>query len=102
MRAVSGGEAYKVVACELQAAIRASIGHDLYARHSLRIELVIPGRIERVGPIDPLAVAADLHHLRTAGIGLAVGVRRAARDAADMHRARQLGLSGIADVVLPH
>src|SRR4051812_2575648 len=30
-------------------------------------ELVVPGAVERVGEVDPPAVAADLHHLRAAG-----------------------------------
>src|SRR5260370_6849570 len=66
MRPVSIGEAHPVVLCQLKAAARARIGHDLGARHSVGIELVIPRRVERVGPIHSLAVATDLYHRRTA------------------------------------
>src|SRR5260370_42451213 len=92
MRPVSIGEAHPVVLCQLKAAARARIGHDLGARHSVGIELVIPRRVERVGPIHSFAVATDLYHLRTARIRLAVRVRRTADNAADAHGARKPGL----------
>src|SRR5262245_5091275 len=78
VRAIAVGEAHPKILGELQTAVWTDIGHDLGARHSVRIELVIPRRIERVGPVDPLAVTADFNHLRTAGIWLAVRMRRAA------------------------
>src|SRR6185503_18118249 len=46
--------------------------------------------------------ATDLDHLRTACVRLATWVRRAADDATDVDRARQLRLSGVGDVVLTH
>src|SRR5882762_1220793 len=102
MRPVSVGEAYAVVLCQLEAASRVCIGHHLDARNSVRIELVVPGRVERVGPVYAFAVAADLDHLGPAGIGLAVRMRRTAHDAADVDRSGKLGLAGIADIVLTH
>src|SRR5205823_13707428 len=48
MRPVSVREAHPVVPCELKAAVRVRIGHHLSARHSVRIELVVPRRVERV------------------------------------------------------
>src|SRR3984893_1541167 len=102
MRPVSVREAYPVVLCQLEAAARVRIGHDLSAWHAVGIELVVPRRVERVGPIDPLAVAADLNHLRTACIHLAVRVRCAASNAADVDRARKLRLPRVRDIVLTH
>src|SRR3954469_25924322 len=92
MRAVSLREAHPIILGEFEAAVRIRISHDLRARHAGGVELIVPCRVERVRPIDAFAVTADLDHLRTAGIGLAVWMRRAARDAADMHRAGKLGL----------
>jgi hypothetical protein len=68
----------------------------------LRIELVVPRRVERVGPVYAFAVAADLHHLRTPCIWLAVRVMRAACDAADADRSGELRILRIADIVLTH
>src|SRR4029434_6931458 len=59
-------------------------------------------RVERVGPVDPLAITANLDHLRTACIRLAAPVGRAASDAADVDRASKLRLSRVGDVVLTH
>src|SRR6516164_11465448 len=81
---ISVREAHPVVLCQLETAAQVRIGHDLSARYSIGIELVVPGRVERIGPIDPLAVTADLDHLRTACIHLAAGVGRTASDAADV------------------
>src|SRR5665811_1252998 len=68
MRPVSVGEAHPVVLCQLKPTARVCISHRLGARYSLGIELVIPRRVERIGPVHPLAIAADLYHLRTASI----------------------------------
>src|SRR3979409_869099 len=102
MRAVSVGEAYPVVLCQLEAAAWTCIGHDLGARHSLGIKLVVPRRVERVGPVHSFAVAADLYHLRAARIRPTVRVRRAGNDAADAHRACKPGLPRFGDIVLTH
>ncbi len=88
MRPVAIGEAYPVVLGQLQAAARAGIGHDQSTRHSAGIELVVPRRVERIGPIHPLAITADLNHLRTASVHLAARMGRSAGDAADVDRAR--------------
>src|SRR6202022_376020 len=58
MRPVSVREAHPVVLCQIEATARVRVGHDLSAWHSAGIELVVPCRIERVGPVDPLAVTA--------------------------------------------
>src|SRR6266403_2729335 len=102
MRPVSVREAHPVVLCQLEAAARVRIGHDLRPRHSVGIELVVPRRVERVGPVDTLAVTANLDHLRTAGIQLAARVGGTASDAADVYRTRKLRLPRICDVVLTH
>ena len=54
------------------------LGHP--AADAVRVELVVPRRVERVGEVDALAVAADLDHLRTAVQRLPrlAGMRRAA------------------------
>src|SRR6201981_4166444 len=102
MWAVSVGEAHPIIPRQFQPAIRTDIGHDLGARKTPGIELLIPCRVERVYPINPLAVTADFNHLRPAAKRLAVGMRRAPRDPADMHGAGQLRLGGVADRALPH
>src|SRR5258705_12903024 len=102
MGPVSIGEAPPVVLCQLKAAARARIGHDLGARHSVGIELVIPRRVERVGPIHSFAVATDLYHLRTARIVLAARVGRAADNSSDVPRARKFGLPRVGDIIMTH
>src|ERR1700761_9509770 len=102
MRPASIGEAHPVVLRQFEAAARVRIGHDLSAWHSIGIELVVPGRIERIGPVDPLTVTANLDHLRTACKHLAAWVGRTASDATEMDRARKLWLSRVGNVVLAH
>src|SRR6266700_4705452 len=102
MRPVPVGEADPVVLCQFEAAGGACMGHHLGAWNALRIELVVPGRVERVGPVYALAVAADLDHLGSTGIGLAVRMRCAGCDAADADRPGKPGLAGISDIVLTH
>src|SRR3981189_733869 len=102
MRPVPVGEADPIVLCKLEATARVCVGHHLGAGNALRIELVVPGRVERVGPVYAFAVAADFDHRRPAGIGLAVRMWRAACDAADVDRSGKLRLAGIADIVLTH
>ena len=57
-------KSHKEVRIDLHPAV--GIGVDL--RHPsaqpLGIELLVPRRVQRVGQIDPAAVAAQLHHLR--------------------------------------
>src|SRR5262249_39366347 len=86
MSPVSIRKTHPVFFRKLEAAARVRIGHDLSAWHAIGIELVVPCRIQRVGPVDPLAVAANLHHLRPACVRFAVGMFRTASNAADMDR----------------
>src|SRR5215472_16212988 len=102
MRPVSIRKADPVVLCQLETAARVRIGHDLSAWYTVRIELVVPGRIQRVGPVNPLAVTANLHHLRAPCVRLAVGVLCTASNAADVDRARKLRLPRVGDVILTH
>src|SRR6266540_7545507 len=102
MRPVSVREAHEIVLCQLEAAACVRIGHHFSAWYAVGIELVVPRRVERVGPVDPLAVTADLDHLRTACIHLAARVWRTASDAADVDRARKLRLPLVSDVLLTH
>src|SRR5262249_36060352 len=102
MRPVSLREAHEIVLCQLEPAACVRIGHDFSAWYAVRIELVVPRRVERVGPVDPLAVTANLNHLRTASIHLAIRVGRTTSDAADVDRTRKLWLPRVGDVVLAH
>src|SRR5260370_19825430 len=62
------------------------LGHP--GAHAVRVELVVPRTVQRVGEVDALAVAANLDHLRPAAQRLARPgrVRRAPDDAAGAHR----------------
>src|SRR6266511_5798457 len=80
--------------------VRVDAGHP--GAHAVRVEDVVPSRIERVREVDASAVPADLDHLwRTPewllGSG---GMRGAADDAAQAHRACLFGVVRVADVVL--
>src|SRR5688572_25493595 len=74
---------------ERHAAVRISIDLRQPALDPVGIELIVPSAIERVREIDPLAVAADLHHLRRAvqRLARAGGMRCTTNDAADPYRA---------------
>src|ERR1700677_4643361 len=102
MRAVSVWEAYPIVLRQFQAAGRVGGRHDLRSWDTVGIELIVPGGIERVRPVDALAVTADLDHLRAAGKSVAIRMRRAPGDAPDSDGARELGLPRFGDVVLTH
>src|SRR5215470_4526324 len=82
----------------------AEIGVELHhpAVDAVRIELRIDGAVERVGEIDALAVAANLHHLRpTVEIAvLGAGMRRPRHNAADAYLTSELRIERIADIVL--
>src|SRR6266496_6392008 len=60
MRPVSVRKAHEIVFCQLQTAAFVRIGHDFSAWYAHGIELVVPCRVERIGPVDPLAVGALL------------------------------------------
>lgn len=102
MRAIAVGELDPVIVGERHPAFRPHVREHLCARHAVRIELVVPRRIERVGPVHALPVAADLDHLRAARERAAVRMRRAARDAADADRPREHRVVRVRHVVLAH
>src|SRR5262249_57263639 len=102
MRPVSLREAHEIVLCQLETPACVRIGHHFSAWYAHGIELVVPRRVERVGPVDPLAVTANLDHLRTAAIHLAAWVRGTTSDAADVDRACKLWLPRVRDVLLTH
>src|SRR5262249_30014289 len=102
MRPVSVREVREKVPCQLETAACVHIGHDFSARYASGIELIVPCRVERVGPVDPLAVTANLDHLRTAPTRLAVRVGRTTSNAADVDRACKLRCSWVGDIVLAH
>src|SRR5215218_4528430 len=71
------------------------------ALDAVRIELGVPGEVERVRDVDASPVAADLDHLRSAVER--AGRRRVpvtAHDAADPDRTGLLGVEGVRHVVL--
>src|SRR5437660_2061720 len=84
------------------AAIASGIKFHHPTADAVGIELLVPRRIERVGEIDPFAVAAYLHHLRSACEWLIwfLRVRRAIGDAADAYRAGLLRIEWIRHIVL--
>src|SRR5712691_2730530 len=63
-----------------------------------RVELVVPGRIERVRHVEPATVERELEHLRPA-VELAPGVARLAKQAAEPEPAGQLRVGRVGDVV---
>src|SRR5205809_3846595 len=70
------------------------------ALDTLGVEDRVPGAVERVGQVDPAAVAADLDHLGSAVQGTVLRVGALRDDAAQPHRAGQLRLEWVGDVVL--
>ena len=69
------------------------------ATSGARVELVVPGRVERVGDVEPPAVERELEHLRPA-VQLATRVVRLAEHAAEPELPGQLGVGRVGDVVL--
>src|SRR5690606_2740537 len=65
----------------------------------LRVELVVPDRVERVRHVEPPAVHAELQHLRAA-VARALPVIRVADHPAQPDLASQLRVTRVADVVL--
>src|SRR5580765_1128165 len=75
---------------ELHPALRVRLKLNHPTLQTVGINLLIPRSVERIGEIDALAIAADLHHLRAAVqrlLGLA-RVSRPSHNATQMHRAR--------------
>src|SRR5207245_11415274 len=92
----------KEVLIELDPALSVCIDLHHPTLYTIRIELLIPRRVERVRKVDALAIAADLDHLRTTVerlLGL-LRVSRSAHDATEVDRAGLLRACGIGDVVL--
>src|SRR5579864_187961 len=83
---------------ELEASVRAGVDQRRPAPDAFGVELLVPARVERVGEVHPLAVAAELDHLRAAVQQAALRMGRLADDAAEVRAARLRGLEGVADV----
>src|SRR6266498_2458568 len=69
---------------------------------ALRVELLVPRRVQRVREVDAPAVPADLHHLGPAVERAGGGMRRLSNDPADANGSCLLRVEGIPDVVLAH
>src|SRR5262245_55548479 len=102
MRPVSVGDLDPEILVQVDATVGANVSLYHRARHTTRVELIVPGRIQRISPVHPLAIAADLDRLRPATECLAVWVAGPSRDAANMHRSSQLGCARITNIVLAH
>src|SRR5439155_23613550 len=92
----------KEILVERDAAVRTGIKFHHPTADAIRIKLLVPGRVKRVGRIASFAVAAHFHHLRTTGerlIGL-LRMRRAIHNSTDANRAGLLWIEWIRDVVL--
>src|SRR5690242_3493823 len=76
------------------------LGHP--GAYAVRVELLVPRTVERVGEVDALAVAGDLAHLRAAGQWLIRPrrVRHAPDNAAEPDRADLARVERVAHVVL--
>ena len=68
------------VAVDLHPAFGIAV-HAEQPRAKLRVELVVPGRVQRVRHVEPAPVERELQHLR-ATVQLASGVARVAENAA--------------------
>src|SRR5688572_30969150 len=87
---------------ERDAAPRPGIQLHHPALKAVGIKLLIDDAIKRVREIDATAIAADLHHLRSAIECAVLGARMAGAgdDAADPNLAGELRLEGIGNVIL--
>src|SRR5262249_10793001 len=80
--------------------MRVNLYHPAF--HSIRIELLVPRRVERICEIDALSVAAKFDHLRPA-IKLLLGFHRmsgSADNASNVDRTSRLWIGGIRNIVL--
>src|SRR5262245_19781252 len=66
----------------------------------VRVELVIPATVERVGKVNTPSVAAHLDHLRSPLHGSAFRMWRGIDQTADTYGARESRVQGIGDVIL--
>ena len=82
-------ELQQEVAIEMHSAVLADIDFGHPAANAVRVELLVPCGIERIGEIDTAPIAADLHHLRATieSSVLLARMGRAAHDAADLYGA---------------
>src|SRR6266699_2060626 len=89
---------------EIEATVGLGIEFDHPTADAVRIKLLVPGSVKRVGEIDARAVAADFNHLRSAGQWpvLILRMRRAVGDAADADRGGLLRIERIGDVIVQH
>src|SRR5262245_54233466 len=97
-------ELYEEITVYRQAPARFGIQLDHPAANSVRIELLIPGVIERVGKVNTAAIAADFDHLRRAVqriVGL-LGVSGSTNDTSQVYRSGEPGIEGIRNIILPH
>src|SRR6516225_5153219 len=101
MRAVTLAELDEEIGIELNAAFGVGFAHDRRARGALRVELAVPRAVERIGEVDPSAVATDFHHLRAPGKRPTVWMGGVARNPADSDGTHEFRAHGVRDVVLP-
>src|SRR6059058_5057504 len=87
---------------ELHPALWIQIDFRHPALNAIGIKLLVPWRVERIGKVAALAVAADLDHLRAAVESHAklLRVGGAANDPTEVDRTGFLRVGGIGDIVL--
>src|SRR5580704_4037639 len=89
---------------ELHATVLSNVQLDHPAINAFRIKLLVPGGVQGIGEIHAASVAADLYHLGSSVQWLSrfSGMGSTTHNSADVHRADQLGIEGIRDIVLAH
>src|SRR5262249_39642799 len=74
--------------------------HPHHPTTHLRVKLVIPATIERIGEVDAPSVAAHFHHLRPPLHHPTCGMRRGIDQTTNTHRTREFWVKGVRDVIL--
>src|SRR5262249_60216319 len=74
--------------------------HPHHPATHVRVELVIPATVERVGKVNTPSIAAHLDHLRSPLHGTAFRMRRRIDQSTNTDRACELGVQGVGDVIL--
>src|SRR6266404_1863112 len=89
---------------EIDPTIGLGIEFDHPTANPIRIKLLVPGSVKRVGKIHALAVAADFNHLRSPGEWLVRVLRMgcAIGDTTDANGASLLRGERIGDIILQH